>query len=521
MYQTDAGAAQPVTPRPYFQILARIAGVALAYFLAARLGLFFRTEPEKFAIFWPPNGLLLGLLMVSEQRNWRHLVLVAALTCVFANWLQGDSLAVCIGFALVNMTEPCLIAWLWRRLRAGSEPIGNASEAFLFYAGALLVCCITAVPGAAVVVFGLGAPDYAAVWLAFWLSDAMGVMLVTPLLLTWSHCNWSYLKLISIPRAIEATGLFAALIALTFLIFARPATGEHYLLSYAFPVFPLLLWAALRFGPPATTSAILVVSLIAIWNTGQGRGLFADPSVPATQRLLLVQLFLSVLSLSALALAGALAERQRVQEALRDSEERYRQMAETIDEIIWVILPDMSRVEYVSPAYERIWGRTCASLYENTQSYYQAIHPEDRERVLVSTAKLLDGQYNEEFRIVCPDGTIRWIHVRGFPLRDERGAVRRIVGISQDVTDRKEAELAKATLIKELQQALAEIKTLRGLVPICAWCKKIRDDAGFWQRLEDYLRAHTEWEFTHGVCPDCLLQQFEILKGEDPHAQDR
>jgi hypothetical protein len=89
------------------------------------------------------------------------------------------------------------------------------------------------------------------------------------------------------------------------------------------------------------------------------------------------------------------------------------------------------------------------------------------------------------------------------------------------VTDRKEAELAKATLIKELQQALAEIKTLRGLVPICAWCKKIRDDAGFWQRLEDYLRAHTEWEFTHGVCPDCLLQQFEILKGEDPHAQDR
>ena len=76
--------------------------------------------------------------------------------------------------------------------------------------------------------------------------------------------------------------------------------------------------------------------------------------------------------------------------------------------------------------------------------------------------------------------------------------------INEDITERKRAEEEKEKLILELQEALANIKALRGLLPICAYCKKIRDDQGYWNQVDLYLREHSEVEFTHGVCPDCI-----------------
>src|SRR5882672_7753431 len=103
-------------------------------------------------------------------------------------------------------------------------------------------------------------------------------------------------------------------------------------------------------------------------------------------------------------------------------EERLRQMAENIQEIFWMLDAATQSVIYVSPAYERICGRSCASLYEAPLSYVEVIHPEDRDRVLASLAALVGGsEFDEEFRIVRPDGEIRWVANQGFPIRDARG----------------------------------------------------------------------------------------------------
>jgi PAS domain S-box-containing protein len=96
---------------------------------------------------------------------------------------------------------------------------------------------------------------------------------------------------------------------------------------------------------------------------------------------------------------------------------------------------------YVSPAYEGIWGRSCQSLYASPVSWIAAIHPEDRSRVRsAAETRQVTGEYDEEYRVVQPDGAVRWIHDRAFPIRDETGRVYRIAGIAEDITDRKRLE---------------------------------------------------------------------------------
>lgn len=129
--------------------------------------------------------------------------------------------------------------------------------------------------------------------------------------------------------------------------------------------------------------------------------------------------------------------RKLAEEALRESEERFRQVTENIREVFWLAVLDKSRILYVSPGYEEIWGRSCASLYDAPQSWLEAVHPEDRHRVRAAVlAKQMAGTYDEEYRIVRPDGSVRWIRDRAFPIRDEAGTVYRLAGIAEDITER-------------------------------------------------------------------------------------
>ncbi len=135
-----------------------------------------------------------------------------------------------------------------------------------------------------------------------------------------------------------------------------------------------------------------------------------------------------------------ITERKQAQEALRASEERFRQLAYHIREVFWMSNADKSKIIYVSPAYEEIWGETCSNLYASPRSWTNAIHPDDRKLVLENTiAKQLTGEYDEVYRIVRPDGSIRWIQDRAFPIRDASGNIYRIVGIADDITKRKQA----------------------------------------------------------------------------------
>jgi PAS domain S-box-containing protein len=142
--------------------------------------------------------------------------------------------------------------------------------------------------------------------------------------------------------------------------------------------------------------------------------------------------------------------------ALRESQERFQQVAEHIQEVFWLSDPEKNRIIYISPGYETIWGRSCESLYEAPRSWLDAIHAEDRVRVLhAALTKQVDGAYDEQYRIVLPDGSMRWIRDRAFPVHDAAGRVYRIAGLAEDITRHKEMEEQLRVREERLRLALA------------------------------------------------------------------
>src|SRR5688572_22577060 len=129
--------------------------------------------------------------------------------------------------------------------------------------------------------------------------------------------------------------------------------------------------------------------------------------------------------------------RMRAEQSLKESETRFRQIAENVREVLWVTDPGKSEVLYISPAYERVWGRTVESLLKAPLSFVDAIHPEDRKHVVAAFPKQVQGDYDEVYRIVRPDGGVRWIRDRAFPVKDDSGRVYRVTGIATDITDTK------------------------------------------------------------------------------------
>jgi PAS domain S-box-containing protein len=136
-----------------------------------------------------------------------------------------------------------------------------------------------------------------------------------------------------------------------------------------------------------------------------------------------------------------IGERRRTTEALVESEEQFRQVVENMHEVFWIMNPLNGKVLYVSPTYEKIWGRSCESAYSVSHFGLDFIQPEDQARIQRARSdKEAQGTYDVEFRIVRPDGSTRWIHDRAFPVRDAAGDLHRIVGVAEDITERKQLE---------------------------------------------------------------------------------
>ncbi|MEG4286548.1 PAS domain S-box protein [Microcoleus sp. A006_D1] len=139
---------------------------------------------------------------------------------------------------------------------------------------------------------------------------------------------------------------------------------------------------------------------------------------------------------------AAATQRKQAEAALKESEERFRQLAENIESVFWMVDVQPQKMIYLSPGYEKIWGRSCADFYASGRFFTDSIHPEDRSRVIATFTKQVVSENEIEYRIVRPDGEIRCIRDRAFPIRNEAGEVYRVVGIAEDISDSKQAEKA-------------------------------------------------------------------------------
>jgi PAS domain S-box-containing protein len=150
-----------------------------------------------------------------------------------------------------------------------------------------------------------------------------------------------------------------------------------------------------------------------------------------------------------------ITERKRIQEEIAERDQRFRQLADNIQEVFFLIDADLNETLYLNPAYERIWGRSCESAYRDPRSFLEAIPPEDRERLLANIARLRQDGISEriEFRVVRPDGQVSWLLGNAVAVRDQGGRIYRISGVALDITERRRAEEA-------LQESAARLRKL-------------------------------------------------------------
>jgi PAS domain S-box-containing protein len=168
----------------------------------------------------------------------------------------------------------------------------------------------------------------------------------------------------------------------------------------------------------------------------------------------------------------------------------------------------------LNPAWEKTLGYTLEELM--SRPFIEFVHPDDRERTLRQNAEVRAGgkALSFENRYICKDGSSRWLRWNAAPDAAHQG----IYSVARDVTESKRASEEREQLVVELRAALAEVQTLRDILPICSYCRKIRDDENYWHTVEDYIGRHTATRFSHGICPHCLETHPELQHDEPDSA---
>jgi PAS domain S-box-containing protein len=159
----------------------------------------------------------------------------------------------------------------------------------------------------------------------------------------------------------------------------------------------------------------------------------------------------------------------------------------------------------LNPAWERTLGFSREELM--SRPFIEFVHPDDRERTLRQNAAVRAGGQALAFenRYLCKDGSFRWLHWNATSAMDEST----VYSVARDITVQKRAEQEREALVTQLQSALRELQTLREILPICAYCKSVRDDENYWHSVEHYLTQYTNARVSHGICPDCMAAVVE------------
>jgi integral membrane sensor domain MASE1 len=399
--------------------------IPLLYFLGAKTGVALTVMPEGIAILWPPNGILLAALIRYRGRGFLPLAGLILVAEVAADWPTfGPHEALLFG--LNNIAEAGIAYALLRRWRFDPRFAGPADLFKFTLAGPILAAFLAAASGALIYSVFRGAhTDYLVFLRILWFGDALGLMIVAPLILSaWyrlepdSRANSPSL----LPDGLMGLG---ALAVLGLLVASRDGElmGTH-----IGPVLllPFVIYVAARFAVFPTACTVMAVALVVLVLTTLGRNPFghAEPR----DAVIYAQEFIFIMGTLALSLAALMASLRAGRRELERAHAELNSRALTLER------------------NNRELGRAEAEVVALNEALEQRVR--DRTR--------------------------------------------------------------------ELEHALAQVKRLQGLMPICAWCKKVRDDKDYWHSVEDYITDRSEAHFSHSICPDCFERTVEDAEGLGP-----
>jgi PAS domain S-box-containing protein len=285
--------------------LGAAAGVAVAYYLAARLGLALLSAPSDVAVFWPASGLAAGILILSNRRRWPAIAIGIVAGTVAANLISDRNIWISLLKGFCNAGEALLVAALIERWFGRPFAFGDLRRVLGFAAATCLGAAASALGGAATMTLFHSAAPYWDVWRAWFLSDGVGILMVAPLVIGFGQA-WN--KSPSRAESIEAAGVLSLLALIIWGAVTDP-TGSWLSFDPDAVVLPLLLWLVARCEPAFGIAGAFIVSLTVIWATTFGIGHFGDAAVPIGERVSGAQVVIVMVTLYTLVLAALFAQR--------------------------------------------------------------------------------------------------------------------------------------------------------------------------------------------------------------------
>lgn len=295
--------------------------VGSAYYLGSKIGFALTFQPHPVSTLWPPNSILFAALLLSRPRSW-WLLLLAAFPAHLLVQLNADiPMSMILCWFVSNCTEAVIGASVLRYLTKSKVRFDNTHHVSLFIVAALLAPFLTSFLDAALVMLNqFGESPYWTVFRMRFFSNVLASLTLVPLIVTWSSVDPSLLQRASWKRYCEGAFLAIGVLIVGLVSFISQTTGPDTRPALLYLPLPLLLWAAIRFGPRASSSVLLVVSVFQIWGAIHGFGPFATQS--AEMNALSVQLFLILASMPLMFLAALIKERERAQAAAFQEGER-------------------------------------------------------------------------------------------------------------------------------------------------------------------------------------------------------
>jgi signal transduction histidine kinase len=289
--------------------LIKIALLFAAYFVTARIGLKLNAVSGFATLVWAPTGIALASMLILGYRFWPAILLAAFLT----NFVTGAPPLVALGIGIGNTLEALAGAYLLNHFARFQHSLERVSDVFsLVVLAAFISTMVSATIGTSSLLVGgtVTLAHYPSTWLAWWVGDMLGALVVAPLLLVWSTRRRAALKLRP-KRLAEASVYTVLLVGLSTLVFRGSMLIGVKPFTFAYVIFPILIWIALRFGQIGSVTATFGVSLIAIWGTIASFNPAANNSL--SHNLLLLQSFMGISAVTFMTMAAAVAERERTQ----------------------------------------------------------------------------------------------------------------------------------------------------------------------------------------------------------------
>jgi PAS domain S-box-containing protein len=440
--------------------------VAATGHLAAKMaGALVISVPQMVWPIWPGCAILLGILLIVPRRVWPVLLPAGLAGFVFYDLQVGVSISSIALLILADTLEILVALWSVTYFLKGKPRLDSL--------GALAKYCFCTVFLASLIVSSIGSlalsGDYWLSWRFSFLSEALAFLTVTPAIIGLFGLGRETLRA-SRAHYLEAAILVFMLISLSYLIFVAPGRSAPPALLYS--LVPLLIWSALRFGAAGVGFSATIVALMSIWGAIHGRGPFteADP----INRVLSLQIFLFCTSAPFMVLAVLVEERKAGQLELGESEERLRLSMDSGKAVGWdwdlktgtdTWFGDLNTMFGIQA--ERFVGRP--------EDFHRYLHPEDKNKVseAVAVARKTHQPYAQEFRVVWPDGTVRWVAARGKFYYSESGVPERMLGMSHDVTERKLVDQA-------LYESESDLTEAQRLANMGSWQWDVLTDTVTW-----------------------------------------